>query len=85
MVHGDDRSNSLWLMTATEDAEKVAQYFPRHCDVVVELEHHEVTLDDFKRADFSVYIAEQRCGDFIYVPTRSTHQESTISRFAYAF
>ncbi|KZV87802.1 hypothetical protein EXIGLDRAFT_723339 [Exidia glandulosa HHB12029] len=73
MAHTEGGGHSLWLLTETADADKVSRHFNSD-DVVVEFEHHEASLDELAHADFTVYIGEQRTGDFIYVPSRSTHQ-----------
>ncbi|EJD50155.1 hypothetical protein AURDEDRAFT_143535 [Auricularia subglabra TFB-10046 SS5] len=73
MAHTEDDGHSIWLLTETGDAEKVARHFNSD-DVVVEFEHHVATLNELASADFTVYIAKQVAGDLIYVPSRSTHQ-----------
>lgn len=83
MAHTEGDGHSLWLMTETADADKVSRHFSSD-DVVVEFEHHEASLEELAEAEFTVYIGEQRTGDLIYVPTRSTHQVRSTNYSYYA-
>lgn len=60
-------------MTASSSAAEVAKYFQK-LGHELDLESHVITVDELQDAPFMVYIAEQKLGDFVYVPPRSCHQ-----------
>lgn len=69
----DKLASSYWFMTASRDAPRVAEYFQK-LGHELDLESHVITVDELRAAPFTVWIAEQKLGDFVYVPPRSCHQ-----------
>ncbi|KAJ7632753.1 hypothetical protein FB45DRAFT_1026885 [Roridomyces roridus] len=66
--------SSFWFMTATSSAHAAAEYFSKKLGHELDHENHVVTIKEFAKAPFKVYIAEQKLGDLILVPPRSCHQ-----------
>ncbi|KAF8623479.1 hypothetical protein AX15_006263 [Amanita polypyramis BW_CC] len=73
MCYAENNGSSFWFMTATEDVFAATTYF--HL-INKELDHESsiVTIEELSNAPFTVYIAEQKLGDFVLVPSRSCHQ-----------
>lgn len=67
-------SKSYWFMTASEDADKVAKFFQEALLQELDWETHVVMVEQLAKADFDVYIVEQKLGDLVLVPPRSCHQ-----------
>ncbi|KAH7912236.1 hypothetical protein BJ138DRAFT_1084054 [Hygrophoropsis aurantiaca] len=73
MCYTENSGSSFWFMTRGSAAPKVANYF-HQLGQELDLESHVVTVEEFKKAPFDVYIGEQVLGDLVLVPPRSCHQ-----------
>lgn len=51
-----------------------AEYFQSEIGKELDWEDHTASIEDFAKAPFVVYIAEQKLGDLVLVPPRSSHQ-----------
>ncbi|KAL5529720.1 hypothetical protein ACEPAG_5705 [Sanghuangporus baumii] len=65
--------SAFWFMTRSSDAARAASYFQK---LGSELDHEirVATPEEFAKAPFTVYVCEQRVGDLVLVPRRSSHQ-----------
>ncbi|KAF7533003.1 hypothetical protein G7054_g7451 [Neopestalotiopsis clavispora] len=72
--NGNKPGSSLWLMTETKDREVVREYFLSMLGHDVEIEKHFAQINAWKKANFPVYVVEQKVGDFILVPPLAPHQ-----------
>ncbi|KAI2631746.1 hypothetical protein GGS21DRAFT_522918 [Xylaria nigripes] len=72
--NGEKPGSSIWFMTETKDREVVREYFLSMLGHDIEIERHFAQINAWKRANFPVYIVEQRVGDFILVPPLAPHQ-----------
>ncbi|KAJ8105873.1 hypothetical protein ONZ43_g7251 [Nemania bipapillata] len=61
-------------MTETKDREVVREYFLSMLGHDIEIEKHFAQINAWKKANFPVYIVEQKVGDFILVPPLAPHQ-----------
>ncbi|THH13931.1 hypothetical protein EW146_g6333 [Bondarzewia mesenterica] len=73
MCYTEDNASAFWFMTQSSSAPAVADYFHK-LNGELDFESHTVSIDEFVQAPFDVYIAEQKLGDFVLVPSRSCHQ-----------
>ncbi|TFK55099.1 hypothetical protein OE88DRAFT_1805491 [Heliocybe sulcata] len=73
MCYTENSGSSFWFMTESSAAPNVMKYF-QSVGQELDLETHAMSLDEFARAPFTVYIAEQKLGDLVLVPPRSCHQ-----------
>ncbi|KAM6500372.1 hypothetical protein JOM56_003386 [Amanita muscaria] len=73
MCYTESGGSAFWFMTATSDVFLATQYFH---SIKQELDHekHLVAIDNLAKAPFTIYIAEQKLGDLVLVPSRSCHQ-----------
>lgn len=74
MCYTEEGGSSFWFMTASADAPKAGEYFQSHLKLELDWEDHAATIEEFSRATFRVYVAEQKLGDLVLVPPRSCHQ-----------
>ena len=74
MTYTEGDGSSFWFMTASPVAPEASAYFQQHIGLELDWEEHAVTVEEFAKAPFTVYIAEQRLGDLVLVPPRSCHQ-----------
>ncbi|KAI0699701.1 hypothetical protein BC835DRAFT_1267469 [Cytidiella melzeri] len=74
MCYAENGGSSFWFMTATSDAPLVGAFFQQELKSEVDWERHNVTLEQFAKAPFTVYVAQQKVGDLVLVPPRSCHQ-----------
>ncbi|KAI0665328.1 hypothetical protein C8Q78DRAFT_986852, partial [Trametes maxima] len=74
MCFAEDGGSSYWFMTATKDADKVAEYFHTQLHQELDWETHLITINQLTRAPFTVYVTQQNVGDLVMVPSRSCHQ-----------
>ncbi|KAJ7489299.1 hypothetical protein FB451DRAFT_1024482 [Mycena latifolia] len=81
MCYTEKGGSSFWFMTETSSANAAAEYF--HTTLKQELgrfnslpdhETHLITVDQLAKAPFKVYITEQKLGDLVLIPPRSSHQ-----------
>ncbi|KAI1330747.1 hypothetical protein F5Y16DRAFT_425074 [Xylariaceae sp. FL0255] len=72
--NGEKPGSSVWFMTETKDREVVREYFLSMLGHDIEIEKHFAQINAWKKANFPVYVVEQRVGDFILVPPLAPHQ-----------
>ncbi|GAW15066.1 hypothetical protein ANO14919_044750 [Xylariales sp. No.14919] len=73
-ANGEKPGSSIWFMTETKDREVVREYFLSMLGHDIEIEKHFAQINAWKKANFPVYIVEQKVGDFILVPPLAPHQ-----------
>lgn len=66
--------SSIWFMTESKDRHMVSEYFLSVLGHDIEVENHFAQVVAWKKAPFSVYVVEQRPGDFILIPPLAPHQ-----------
>lgn len=66
--------SSVWFMMGREDREVIAEYWLAHLGHDLEVESHFASVEDLANAPFTVYIVEQKVGDYILVPPLAPHQ-----------
>lgn len=66
--------SSIWFMTETKDRHLVSEYWLSVLGHDIEVEDHFAQVVAWKKAPFSVYVVEQRAGDFILIPPLAPHQ-----------
>ncbi|KAI0137464.1 hypothetical protein BJ170DRAFT_605965 [Xylariales sp. AK1849] len=72
--NGEKPGSSIWFMTETKDREVVREYFLSMLGHDIEIEKHFAQINAWKKANFPVYVVEQKAGDFILVPPLAPHQ-----------
>lgn len=72
--NGEKPGSSIWFMTETKDREVIREYFLSMLGHDIEIEKHFAQINAWKKANFPVYIVEQKVGDFILVPPLAPHQ-----------
>jgi hypothetical protein len=73
MCYSEQGGSSFWFMTESSAANAATDLFH---DLGYELDHEGLvaTPETFKDAKFTVFVAEQKLGDFVLVPPRCCHQ-----------
>ena len=66
--------SSIWFMTETKDRHTVAEYWLSTLGHDIEVESHFAQIMAWKQNLFTVYIVEQKVGDFILIPPLAPHQ-----------
>lgn len=66
--------SSIWFMTESKDREAVSEYWLSMLGHDIEVETHFAQIAAWKRAPFTVYVVEQKAGDFILIPPLAPHQ-----------
>ncbi|GIZ43328.1 hypothetical protein CKM354_000656000 [Cercospora kikuchii] len=66
--------SSIWFMTESKDRHTVSEYFLSVLGHDIEVENHFAQVVAWKKAPFTVYVVEQRPGDFILIPPLAPHQ-----------
>ncbi|KAG9322939.1 hypothetical protein KVV02_004315 [Mortierella alpina] len=79
MVWAGKDSSSIWFMVKAEDKFK-AEALWRSIGQPLEYESYFATVDEMAKADFPIYVVEQRIGDFVMVPSQSYHQVVNLGR-----
>ncbi|KAJ6597028.1 hypothetical protein DFH09DRAFT_109489 [Mycena vulgaris] len=74
MCYTENGGSSFWFMTASSSANAAAEYFHKKLKQDLDHETHVITVEELARAPFEVYITEQKLGDLVLVPPRSSHQ-----------
>ncbi|KAI0341657.1 hypothetical protein BDW22DRAFT_1331922 [Trametopsis cervina] len=74
MCYTENDGSSFWFLTASSDAPLVGVFFQEELHSELDWEQHAVTLEQFAKAPFTVYVAEQKLGDLVLIPPRSCHQ-----------
>ena len=72
--NGEKAGSSIWFMTETKDREVIREYFLSMLGHDIEIEKHFAQINAWKKANFPVYVVEQKVGDFILVPPLAPHQ-----------
>ena len=73
MCYTENGGSSFWFMTRSSDAPLVASWFQK-LGYEIDHETYVVSPEEFVKAPFQVYVAEQKLGDLVLVPKRSCHQ-----------
>ncbi|KAF9292136.1 hypothetical protein BGZ68_010391 [Mortierella alpina] len=79
MVWADKDSSSIWFMVKSEDKFK-AEALWRSIGQPLEYESYFATVDEMAKADFPIYVVEQKIGDFVMVPSQSYHQVVNLGK-----
>ena len=66
-------SSSIWIFVSSEHSDNLKALW-KDLDKDLELEDHVASLDDFKDADFPIFVHEQITGDMIVMPPNTYHQ-----------
>ena len=66
--------SSIWFMTETKDRHLVSEYWLSSLGHDIEVESHFAQINAWKHAPFTVYIVEQKVGDFLLIPPLAPHQ-----------
>ena len=66
--------SSIWFMTETKDRFLVSEYWLSTLGHDIEVEAHFAQINAWKKAPFTVYMVDQRVGDFIIIPPLAPHQ-----------
>ncbi|KAJ2899343.1 hypothetical protein MKZ38_003272 [Zalerion maritima] len=72
--NGEKPGSSIWFMTESKDREVVREYFLSMLGHDIEVEKHFAQINAWKKANFPVYVVEQKVGDFILIPPLAPHQ-----------
>ncbi|GJJ12739.1 hypothetical protein Clacol_006984 [Clathrus columnatus] len=76
MCYTSENGSAFWFMSETGelDEDKPSEYFRQKLKTDLDLESHKLSIQEFRKAPFTVYCAKQRLGDLVLVPPRSCHQ-----------
>ncbi|THU87247.1 hypothetical protein K435DRAFT_821948 [Dendrothele bispora CBS 962.96] len=74
MCYTEKDGSAFWFMTKGSDSRKVSDFFRTKLKQELDHETHVTTLEEFSKAPFDIYVAEQKLGDLVLVPPRSCHQ-----------
>ncbi|KAF8474799.1 hypothetical protein BDZ91DRAFT_770159 [Kalaharituber pfeilii] len=66
--------SSVWFMMGRDDREVIAEYWLAQLGHDLEVEAHFASVEDLANAPFTVFIVEQKVGDYILVPPLAPHQ-----------
>ena len=66
--------SSIWFMTEHKDRHLVSEYWLSALGHDIEVESHFAQINAWKRAPFTVYVVEQKVGDFVLIPPLAPHQ-----------
>jgi JmjC domain, hydroxylase len=73
IAYSENEGSAFWFLSSTSDADAASTWF-HEMNEELDLETHLATVDEWAQAPFTVYICQQRLGDFVLVPKRSCHQ-----------
>ncbi|KAI7816844.1 hypothetical protein BC939DRAFT_30074 [Gamsiella multidivaricata] len=79
MAWADDDSSSIWFMIKAEDKDK-AEALWRSFGHPLEFEGYFAAVEEMQKADFPIYVVEQKIGDFVMVPSLSYHQVVNLGK-----
>ncbi|KAG0303367.1 hypothetical protein BGZ98_006754 [Dissophora globulifera] len=79
MTWADDDSSSIWFMVKEEDKDR-AEVLWRSFGHPLEYEGYFASLEELQRADFPIYVVEQKVGDFVMVPSMGYHQVVNLGK-----
>ncbi|KAJ1673952.1 hypothetical protein EV182_004254 [Spiromyces aspiralis] len=76
MVYSVQGASALWFMVARDDKQKAAKFWHAETGGNANLESESCFMDIDKlcRADFNIYVLEQKVGDFVLLPSDTVHQ-----------
>lgn len=80
MVHtspeaeNEEAGSSIWFMMSSADRDSAAEYWLSRMGHDIEVESHFAGLHDLGQAPFTVFVHEQKLGDYILVPPLAPHQ-----------
>ena len=66
--------SSIWFMTETKDRQTVSEYWLSILGHDIEVEKYFAQIAAWKKAPFTVYVCEQKAGDFLLIPPLAPHQ-----------
>ncbi|KAK6535222.1 hypothetical protein TWF694_001690 [Orbilia ellipsospora] len=69
-----EKGSSLWFMTQMADRDIVAEYWMGTLGHDLSIEAHFASIEDLRHAPFTVYVLEQKLGDYVLVPPLAPHQ-----------
>ncbi|KAK6517350.1 hypothetical protein TWF281_004006 [Arthrobotrys megalospora] len=69
-----EKGSSLWFMTQMADRDAVAEYWTGTLGHDLSIEAHFASIEDLRAAPFTVFVLEQRVGDYVLVPPLAPHQ-----------
>ncbi|KAL1919005.1 uncharacterized protein VTP21DRAFT_2386 [Calcarisporiella thermophila] len=73
MVHTDDGAYSIWFLAKSADRERVAELW-QSLNRDIDAEDYLAGVDELYKANFDIFLIEQRLGDLVIVPPNSAHQ-----------
>ncbi|KAF9509376.1 hypothetical protein BS47DRAFT_1301562 [Hydnum rufescens UP504] len=68
------KTSSFWFLTSSGDSDAASEWFRRSLHQDLDLGSHTITLDEFKTANFPIYVCQQKLGDMVIIPRMSCHQ-----------
>lgn len=74
MSYTENNGSSFWFMTKSSDASLVSSFFQDELQTELDWENRILTVEQFSKAQFTIFVAEQKLGDMVLVPPRSCHQ-----------
>lgn len=74
MVYADEGAYSLWFLISTEDRDKAIEFWKKKSCGSLFDDNQWISPEELAKAPFTVYVIEQREGDFILIPSESAHQ-----------
>ncbi|KAF3126079.1 hypothetical protein TWF569_000640 [Orbilia oligospora] len=69
-----EKGSSLWFMTQMADRDVVAEYWTGTLGHDLSIEAHFASIEDLRAAPFTVFVLEQKIGDYVLVPPLAPHQ-----------
>ncbi|KAF9984703.1 hypothetical protein BGZ65_012826 [Modicella reniformis] len=69
----DDDGSSVWFIVSNKDMDKFEELC-RSLGREPQYENSLLSVDDLSRANFPIYVAEQKTGDLVLIPSLSYHQ-----------
>jgi hypothetical protein len=73
MVCADDDAYALWMFVPSEDKDKAANFWKKQNGSLY-TENLFLSIDQLSKAPFTIYVLEQRLGDFVITPSGSPYQ-----------
>ncbi|KAF9177991.1 hypothetical protein BGZ51_008223 [Haplosporangium sp. Z 767] len=77
MTWADNGSYSIWFIVAAKDKPKVESLL-QSLGRNIEFENYFLSVKDFAKADFPVYVVQQKPGDLVLVPSLGYHQVANM-------
>ncbi|KNC98360.1 uncharacterized protein SPPG_06068 [Spizellomyces punctatus DAOM BR117] len=73
MVHADEGARAIWFLADSGSLEKVSKFWQEQGHSIYE-DNFFASLELLENAPFTVYVIEQKRGDFVLVPPEAAHQ-----------